>query len=189
MNNVVRTNIVPPHTYTALDMWQYYVKKYIKANPECWAGHNHRWKTSNYFIYKKGRKGEIVEVMSYKRFRAILCKLNITAGDMIIEGKVINLTNDLGILQGRVIERDPNYPKVDFHATKLYKEQNPDFKGAIYYTDDHYCRIAWTKGRTIANGLFYQFKPSGSPLTKKFSAANKADLLLKNKYQFIPLKR
>ena len=196
-----------PKTHHTNDIWQYYVKNLLANNPDWTTGWNkdtslqHR---KNYYIYRPYDKFDEklrykkVEVINFGVFKEVVEDLFERAKHAIIRGEVLNLYNKMGRIHMVRIQRNFKKKSVDFYKTKKYPLIQDPVTGIIkrehivYFTDDEYCRVAWSKSRMIANQVFYRFRPtknlsSGKGFNQQIHQALTENKRLKYKYLFKPL--
>ena len=145
-------------------------------------------------------------VMSEAKFKSILYAFNSKARDaMINDGKVINMKNRIGFLYVQKVDRNSEYASKsmrmpNWNESKKYKQElidkgiqikddeHPDGKKwIVYYSDDYYLRVSWTKKKgasRVRNHPFYNFEPSrGETGTRKqLSSANMKNPFLHKTY-------
>lgn len=166
-----------------------------------WGKRNLKNRMNNHWIYNRVRlpsgQQKIVEVMSWPRWKKIMESYFLGASDRIIMGESLNMTNRLGFIEPRHIERNHENRQINFHETgKQPKVLDPDtgkMKAAvnIYFTDDSYPRIAWRKNRQITGERSYEFLPchgdeKGLGFKQRFSEANLQNPALKFTYPWYP---
>lgn len=189
-------------THFVHDIWQAYAKRLLLAHPEYWGRyHNH---TDNCYIYTK-KDNKIIEVITYPKFRRIIEVFFDKAKRAIIAGETYKIGSYLGKICARRVERDfrkKTQRRINWEATrrqpKIWNEekQKEVYKHVIYYTDDDWCRIGWNKPENAGGegfSKFYEFKPTkdsraGTGFAQQFTAALKADPILKYAYLFYPLR-
>lgn len=187
--------------YNVRELYQFFVDELLKKHPEYWPQNNRnhsgikRYYIKEYVAKPNGKGVYIREVINYKRYRAIIEEYFKLAVDRIIAGEVLALGHNLGRIAGRRCDRNFNNPKVDFKATKLLNEMQPNGRlKAVFFTDPYWVRIGWEKPEKVKNKVrSYQFDPTdGDTRTpgfrQKFSKANEADKLLQFRYKYFPLK-
>lgn len=115
------------------------------------------------------------KIIDFEQFKTILVTHNKEAEKCVLKGEIYNLGNKLGYVAIRRVERNPENMTVDWKAsnerkTQLLKEgktlydkyNNPDgHKYLVFYTDDFWFRIGWSKFRSIRNETVYQLVPCG----------------------------
>ena len=145
-------------------------------------------------------------VMSESKFKSILYSFNQKARDaMIDDGKVLNIRNRIGFLFVQKIARDNKYASKSLRMpnwaeSKKYKQElidkgiqikddkHPDGKKwIVYYDDDYYLRVSWTKKKgasRVKNHPFYSFEPSRGEtgMRKQLSRANMKNPFLHKTY-------
>lgn len=181
-----------------MDIWQDYVKHVIDKNPEYWTRYANY--TSNYYIYRKvGNRVE--EVMNYKRYRKIIATYITRAKKAIIQGEALNITNRVGKICARRVERDfrkkgkpIDWGKTNVHGFTIDDTGKKKYNKVVYFTDDDWCRIGWHKTLSIANESVYEFKPAGAMFGNtgfktEFIQALKADDLLRYQYLFFTIRQ
>mgnify|MGYP003154099191 CR=1 FL=1 len=106
-----------------------------------------------------------------KLFRDICSDFNIEVMDYILEGKAFNMGNHLSTLSIVKQKRDPRSPRINWGESNKYRQELIDEgkdlynfetgKGTrwhIYYTDEHYFKYYWRKGKClIPNKSVYRF--------------------------------
>jgi hypothetical protein len=104
-------------------------------------------------------------------FRDICSEFNMLLIDEILDGKEINLGNNLSTLSIIRRERDPRSPRIDWGESNKYKKEllkegkelydvitGKGTKWHIYHTDEFYCKYYWRKGKCkVANKSVYRF--------------------------------
>lgn len=173
--------------YTAYDIYSWYVKKMLDANPDYWTKWDSLTRRKGIVLLMKRVNGKAVIHMSYTWFRAILEKNNMKARKAIIEGSIYNLGGRLGALAGKRVERNFSKPQVNVIATAIErrKQNNPNLP-PIYYIDEDYCRIGWYKGGNVTNESIYEFKPA-KDFRLEFSKAQFSNPILKFEYRYHPI--
>lgn len=180
-----------PKTFSCKDVYKAYAKDLIANNEGYWG--RYAQKMSNYHIYKKeGTK--VIEVMSYPRFRAIIDAWFLGATEYIINGQVLSMGNNVGKIGGRMVERNYKNKQIDWEKTMEMWKKKGERKGHVYHLSEYWLRIGWNKPGKIRNEHFYRFTPAegnerGEGFKQRFSDANKANPLLKHRYQFFPYLR
>ena len=131
-------------------------------------------------IYKhyKEQGGEL----SYKTWAAICQDYNQRAMDeIILQGGVLNMGNNLSTLSIGRIPRNPANKQVDWKESyklrdqlleegkKLYdKKTGEGHKWLVYFTNKFYCRFYWHKNKCkIPNKSVYQFKATRGKMGNK----------------------
>lgn len=166
-----------------------------------WGKHNPSHNMSNFWIYTmvKNKQGieEIVEVINYDRWVAIINTYFIEAKKHIIMGEELALGGCLGAISARLIERSHSRRKINFHETKKQpmvwtEDDRLVRKKIVYFDDDNYIRIGWRRGKRIKNERVYEFTPAGpnangNGFKEEFSRANIQNPALKLRYSFYPL--
>lgn len=191
--------IKTPKAWTAQAVYQQYALQVLKNNPQCWGKWSIKARMKNYWIYTTidvGGVAKIVEVINYKRWRAIVTAYFESAKQHIIQGEAFLLGERLGSIKARRCERNHEEKRVNFLETmKQPKVLNAEGKlvpaKIILWVDDDYIRISWRKTRQVTNETFYEFKPTEGDRTRdgfseQFSRANMSDPLLKYKYDYYP---
>lgn len=179
-------------THNPSDVYNTYVKHLLKQHPEYWATMKNGAKT--YTVWRKGRSGVVVEVISQQRFMKIVNLYYLLARRKVIAGGRFNLGHRLGAIQARTISRTFSNKSIDFNETKKQPLITDPVTGKqkrakiIYHTSDEYSRIAWESMKCIPNEKMYVFKPCsgngiGKGFTGEFSVALKTDSLLARKYK------
>ena len=157
-----KKNIVTPKTLALDDLWNQFKDNYKDDL-------NHRFS----YDFKCGRAGYIlekkvdnewVETFSYREFRQIIECVNKKAGDFLIEGYVVDLLCQVGYLEVRRVERNPNAPsrlnkgKSFALREKLRKENKLEKENwKIFHTEEDYIRVVWSKRWAHSNELAYKF--------------------------------
>lgn len=145
-------------------------------------------------------------VMSESKFKKILYAFNQKARDaMINDAKVVNMRNRIGFLYVQKIARDNKHASKslrmpNWNESKKYKQElidqgiqikddeHPDGrKWIVYYDDDYYLRVSWTKKKgasRVKNHPFYNFEPSAgvNGTKKQLSNANMSNPFLHKTY-------
>jgi hypothetical protein len=121
---------------------------------------------------------DIKYIIDFDTFKNILFIHNKQAQKEIIEGRRLNLTQDLGYIEARVIERNSSKRVVDYNETNKRKKEliesgvkeedlyhtikNPTgkIKYTIYRVDDDWVRISWDKRGGAKYMSIYEFKPT-----------------------------
>jgi len=175
------------NVYTCKDVYKAYAEDLLKRNPDYWGKFGMRIR--NAIIYKQVGKN-VVEVISYPKFKEIIDTYFTRAKHYIIEGYEFNLGNDLGKVAGRRVERNLSNLQINYGATgKMPKDENGKPTKIIYYTDPDWCRIGWKKTLHVKNITQYAFVPTphdmrGHGFKYEFSKALEANKLLKYRYEF-----
>lgn len=175
-------------TRTTQDIYKEYAKKLLTENPSYWGKYYNRIK--NYYIYRNFN-GVPQVVITYKIFKQILSTWFKGAAEYITRGYRLQLGHKLGYIAGRRVERNHANKQVNWKASEAKWKRTGVRKDPVYYTDDDWVRVGWQKTRKIKNGYLYRFNPaegnkSGKGFRAEFSAANKADDLLKFRYKYYP---
>lgn len=197
-----RMPIHKPRTWNPRDVYQAYAAFILANNPQCWGKYNHAAKRRNYWIYmtvvdKQGRP-RVVEVMNYRRWKAIMHSYFEAARDAIIfRGEGLSLGH-LGMIKAKRIERNLNNKAIDWGATdKRPKVMGDDGKlkpdQYICFVDKDYVMIGWKKYRQFTNEKMYEFEPSNDNIKKdgfkgQFSSANRQTPALRLLYEYFPMK-
>tara|TARA_Y100001973_G_C5166274_1_gene316340 strand:+ start:975 stop:1448 length:474 start_codon:yes stop_codon:yes gene_type:complete len=106
-----------------------------------------------------------------KAFIDLCSEFNILIVEHLLDGKPFKLGNNLSYIQIVRMNRDPRSPRVDWlesnkykkelldKSVKLYdKETGEGQKWQIYYTDEHYFKYYWNKGKCrVPNKSVYKF--------------------------------
>lgn len=171
------------------DAYIVFAQKLLAENPSYWSVYAKRVK--HYFIFKQSDNGKVVEVMSYYRYKDIIATYFRGATKYIIDGDALVLGNNLGRIAGRRVERNFKNKQVNWEATRKMWEEKGEKKGLVYWLDDEWVRIGWTKTGKLKNRFLYEFKPAegnstGRGFKLEFSQANKENPLLKLRYEFFP---
>jgi hypothetical protein len=191
-----------PKTHYLKDIWEWYALKMLAANPT-WCG-VYKDKIQNYYIYAKfvnsDNKKRVEEVMSYKKFKLIVTSMFEMAKDRIIQGEALQLSNSLGVIFAKRVDRDHSKKVINYAKTKLYpkvwseEKQRMVRSKIVYFTNDDWCRIGWRKlNKALRNLGVYEFDPTtGDSKGKKgfkqmFAEALKKNPSLKFKYPHYPL--
>ncbi len=174
---------------TTKDIYKRYAKKLITENPGYWGKYQKR--TKNYFVYKLDHKGIPTLVTSYPLFKSIVSTWFKGATQFIIDGYSLQLGNGLGQIAGRRVERNHKNKQVNWEASEAKWSKTGVRKDPVYYIDEDWVRVGWTKTNKVRNCYLYRFSPaegnkSGKGFKKEFSLANKQDDRLKFKYKFYP---
>lgn len=192
-----------PKTHHLKDIWEKYALTLLGKNPEWWyASPNRTAKVKYEIIYKLHAdagtgKLQVLKVISYSEFRAIIEDFFIMAKEAVIEGKAVDLTSRLGKICGKRVERDHTKKKVNWPRTmkrpKVWSEEKqkmvPD--KIIYLVDDDWCRINWYRLGMVTNETAYEFKPSdrtdsGIGFSQMFGKALEENKMLKYKFPYFP---
>lgn len=193
-----------PKTYHLKEVWEWYALKLLAANPD-WCGLCKKGdKTQNYFIYAKytdsSGKKRMDEIISFKSFKDVVTEFFELAKEKIIAGGTLKLANNLGNIFPKRVARDHSKKVINYAKTKLYpkvwseEKQKMVRSKIIYYTNDDWCRIGWSKlNKAVRNLAVYEFCPTtGDDKHRKgfkqmFAEAIKANPLLKFRYKYYPL--
>lgn len=198
-----RIPIQTPKTWNPRDVYQVYAAFILTNNPQCWGKYNSSAKRKNYWIYMtvvdKQGKPKVVEVMNYRRWKAIMTAYFTSARQAIIyKGEGLSLGH-LGLIQAKRVDRNPNNRMIDWGATdkrpRMIGEdgkERPDVY--IYFTDKDYVMIGWSKYQHYVNEKMYEFEPSnGNRKTdgfkEEFVKANKTSPVLRMLYRYFPMKK
>ena len=181
-------------TVSAQDMYQVFVRDYLKDNPTYIAK---RWKhiANGEIFNSEGKK-----IFSYTKYKEILSLYNKRAGEKIIKGYTLDLLNGLGNLFVARIERPTNNKRLNILASKeLKKKLEAEGKltaenWKVPYVDDDFIMVMWHKGNgQMRNIHLYKFKTAGGQPGKGFrhllSHSVIVNPLLKSIYPFLPTKR
>lgn len=176
---------------TAFDMYKWYVKKICESDKTLRTVYDDVLKAKGIDIVYREVKGKREIYITYTIFKSILERNNTLAREAVIEGEVYKLSNSLGYLRARRIERNFAKPTVDVIATVNYWKENPEAKERkikIYHQDDDFVRIAWHKNayKGVRNITAFDFKPC-KDFRVSFARENKSRPLLKFNYLFHPL--
>lgn len=198
-NNTENVPIKKPRMWNPQAVYQEYANQVLRDNPQCWGKYSKPAKMKNYWIYMTITVKEVpkvVEVINYRRWKAIMVAYFESAKQHIIQGGYLTLGERLGYIKARRCERNHAEKRVNFLETmKQPKVLNAEGKmvpeKVILWVDDDYIRISWKKTRQVHNETFYEFKPTDGDENKagfsqEFSQANMADPLLKYKYDYYP---
>lgn len=185
--------------YVIKDIWVNYVQKLLVENPEWWTRHEKG--TPHYRLYRK-QGTRVIEVNNYGRFRQTLELYFMKARMAIINGEAINMTNGVGKICAKRVERDfrkERQRRINWQKTKQQplvwseEKQKMVYKTKVYYTTDDWCRIGWMKSKKVQNETVYQFSPTRpnsagtSGFVREFIEALNRDPLLKFKYLYQPI--
>jgi len=189
---------IPKHTVKHI--WQAYVKKLLRDNPQYWAA-GRKGAMQNFYVFEK-RNGVIVEVMTYESFRKLVERLFNKAKHHIIQGESFSIPH-CGIICAKRIERDfrAKTKTIDWKRTidsgHTIVDGKKKYNRVYYVTTDDYCRIGWFKPKKLTNVEVYYFEPtsrsSGDKFTAvggfkhEFSGALQKDPLLKYQYLYNPI--
>lgn len=186
---------------TLRDIWQAYVNKLLKENPEWWA------RVYNYIprckVYAKV-DNKVIEMACYIKFRKVIEQYLERARAAIINGEALNIGSGVGKICGRRIQRDfrkKTQQKIDWYKTKrlpnnlVWNEEKKKmvYKKKVYFTTDDWCRIAWHRFGMIRHETVYEFAPTTrnskgeTGFKMEFSQAQTKDPLLKYKYIYNPI--
>lgn len=182
-----------PKTFSVQDSYEEYTKKLISKNPFL-VGKRKYSIANGEVTYSIDNKLYI----DYKKYKRVIASFCIKAAIRLLNGYTIDLLNGLGYLYICRIGRNPNNPKLNKgESYKLKKELTAagtvtDDNWKVFYTDDEYIRLKWSKTSYIRNLLFYTFTPAGGQVGKGFrqqmSRAITANPSFKALYPFIPYK-
>lgn len=170
------------------DAYVAYAKQILKEHPEYWSKYANR--VSHYQIFhKEGTK--VVEILSYPRYMAVVKEYFKNAKHYVIEGKSLVLGNNLGRIAGRRVERNFANKQVNWKASEEKWEKTGVRKGPVYFTDDEWVRIGWTKTGKLKNRFLYRFSPAegnstGQGFKLEFTNANMENPFLKQRYEYFP---
>lgn len=180
-----------PTTYNCDAIYQHYVAKLLKRNPDYLTRNISHCK--NAVVYKVVA-GLNIEVMSYKLFRVIQKAVNTKIRDKVIDGGCYQLGSGLGYINMVQIERFPDSKSkhaINWAASLPYKNKDKTYEKIVYYDVD-YVRVAWTKTSVFANRTVYEFKPGRASTGEGFKniivKRLREDTLLITKYPFISRK-
>ena len=151
------------------------------------------------------------KITDFEEFKRILVAHNKEVEKHILKGETFNLRNHLGYIAIRRVERNPEKLTPNWGETMKLKAKyiaegkelfhpvlRPNgYKYMVFYTDEYWYRIGWTKMRTVKNHTVYQFSPAGGctepgykdkpkGLRQKMSRAVRTDPTLKMKVKFYP---
>lgn len=192
-----------PQTYHLKHIWESYALSLLAANPEWWGKYHN--KVQNYYLYRKyeeNGKPIVIDVFDYGKFREIIETYFQLAQDAIIDGKALDMTNGIGKVAARRVERNHTHRTINYAKTRLQpkvwsEELGKEIrKKIIYHTMDDWCRIGWHKYGRLKNETVYEFVITRNnkeycnvlSFNQKLDKALKAKPLLKYKYIFYPLK-
>lgn len=193
-------------TWGIQELYTRYAEYVLANNPQCWGKYSNAVKMKNYWIYTTV-KNKVVEVINYKRWKAIIHAYFEAAKKYIIQGECFNLGDHLGSIKARCCQRDHRNKMINWEQTMkgpmrrdsegnllLNERGNPMPEKLVYHIDDHYVRIAWRKTRFITNEGMYEFIPTKGDgkrtgFRDAFSQANLQDPALKNQYDYYPFIR
>lgn len=192
-----------PQSYNLSDVWTQYVYNILAVNPT-WVGMKKDGSPMPYYyIYRKDYtdegKLEVTELFSYKLFREIISRFFQKSKEHLIEGRAISMTNNLGKIIIRRVERMHRKKTINYAKTLQQPKvwcpirQKEIREKIIYFTDDDYCRVGWHKVGKVKNESAYKFVPSKQSYTgvgfgQQLSRALNADPLLKYRYIYYPVK-
>lgn len=147
---------------------------------------------------------DIIKVIDYPIYKSIIKTHNELLQDKLIHGYRFLLSSNLGYLEPRIIARNHKKKSIDHNATRLRKKKlldsgvdinelyhsidNPTgkIKYTVYFTDDHYLRMSWSKSYKLPNISVYRFEMSGGQKGKgfrnKFTKSVKENPHLKSLY-------
>lgn len=188
-----------PTTYHIKHIWESYALSLLALNSNH-KGRCHN-KIQNYYIYYIEDKQEI-PVFSYDIFKNIIDTYFQLAQDAIIEGKALDMTNGIGKIAARRVERNHTHRTINFNKTKLQPKVWSEELGKevrkkiIYHTMDDWCRIGWHKYGKLKNETVYEFTITKGnkdycnvlSFSQKLNTALLAKPLLKYKYIYYPIK-
>jgi len=120
-------------------------------------------------IYKDYVKNN--EKIDKKAFIDVCSDFNMLVIEHLLEGKALKLGHNLSYIQVVKMVRDPRSPRVDWLESNKYKQELLDSaiqiydketgegqKWQIYYTDEHYFKYYWNKGKCrVPNKSVYRF--------------------------------
>lgn len=184
-------------THSVIDMWIDYAKKLLANNPEYYS-RKRKGRPHDTIYRKNGDKTEVV--MNYTLFRKIIEFYFDKAKTEIINGNAINMTNRVGKICAKRVERDfRKKSAINWKETKKQPIVEVDgkskYKNTIYFTDKDWCRIGWFKVNNIdLTTTIYEFKPTspswdGSKgFVAEFSKALINNPILKYKYLYQPVR-
>jgi hypothetical protein len=185
--------IIKPRNHLVTDIYKAWCAKKLKEDPSLSLVYDHRYRAHELRVLVSGRVkvsnrvvNEGVVVMSYLLFRTILEAYNKEAIKLIIEGEALELGNRMGYILAKRRGRNYNRKKINIHATKLARIEEPDHP-PIYYTSEDYCMLSWKKPKSITNERVYSFIAAPT-LKRAFKKALYENSLLKFTYPFTPYK-
>ncbi len=189
-------------THSAESIYLDYVAKLLRANKNYRsASFNGRssFKIYEIVIDEEGKKQK-KPVIDYKLFKSVLSEYNKAARVKLLQGKTLDLLNNLGKLYFKLIERNPKNPVIDWGESKKLKQLLIDkgkfvegkTKWLVYFADDNYVKLGWQKG-AITNKSVFDFEMAGSNTTVGTFVYMTIKTLkekpyLKSLYRFYPLK-
>lgn len=195
-----------PATHTIKAIWKRYALDILAANP-LWVGvkrgtgHN---RIDNYTILRKEYDDEkklikVTEIFTYKLFKEVVEAFYKKAKEAIIGGECLNITNGLGKIFIKRIDRFHGNKVIDYYKTlqqpKVWCDKRKKFvrERIVYFTSDDYCKICWKKSGRVRHETLYKFTPSGKSHTgvgfgEQLSRALNANPLLKYKYIHCPIR-
>jgi hypothetical protein len=114
-------------------------------------------------------------------FMDICNTFNALIFEYILEGKTFNMGSNLSTLEVRRMERDPRIPAIDWGESNKYKQELLDegtplfnkktgegVKWHIYFTDEHYYKYHWRKGKCkVKNKSAYRFDATRGKIGNK----------------------
>lgn len=170
------------------DAYVTYAEELLRSTPGLWSKYSN--KTPHNHVYR--REGtKIIEVISYKRYKAIIYSYFKEAKGYIIDGYALSLGHNLGRIAGRRVERNFANKQVNWPVTEEMWRKKGERKGLVYYLDEDWIRISWTKTNKVRNLFLYKFRPAagnikGTGFRKEFTTANQKNPLLKYRYAYYP---
>ncbi len=183
-----------PKTYYLKDIWVEYSRKLLRGDPELRGVYKD--KIPNWTIFKGNRV-----IITYKVFSESMHTFFDLAKERICQGDTLVLKGRLGNIRARRVERNHANPTVNFARTaaqpKVWNEEKQKMVPSkiIYYMDDDWCRIGWSKGKfPTSSMILYEFKPakdlrSGKGFNQLLTKALRERPSLKFKFTYYPLKQ
>lgn len=114
-------------------------------------------------IYATHYKPTQDKPVSFKEFKRIWVEfIDLSVEELLLEGKPLAMTAGMSDLRVVRRKRNPKYRRVDFNETRKLREEDPTFKGVVYWIDqDWWCRYLWKKSRCrIKNKSKWSFRPT-----------------------------
>lgn len=189
-------------TYNASDIWEKWLDKMLRENPEFWTKSSRSTKRKRQYLYKHkkpSRRKSIIapltpvdEVMEFSRWYRIVTLYYLLARKEIIKGNKVMFSHRIGTIRARTVSRNFKKKMINWAETKKQPIVEDPVTGKkhrakkIYYTSESYSRIKWEKLKSLKNEKSYKFEPSkGSAggFRKEFKMALKADPLLETRYK------
>lgn len=186
--------IVTPRTWNARAIYLDFVEKLLKANPDYWTKYSKSCRMRHFWVYTTNNN-KLIEIINFDRWKDIMHAYFMSARIHIIGGEGLNMGNFVGKIFPKRVERNHKNKQVNWKATharpKVWNEEKqkwlPDVM--IYYVDDEWIRISWSKTKQLPNETVYTFIPcSGSKVSKgfqeQFSQENNKNPTLKLNYTY-----